>query len=222
MEADSRIANNFKADEELEKAAALYEETSNIFLEIDERQDASRALEEAVNIYRATNPAVAIPAIKKYQDLIKPDGNARKRNQLFEQLAALYEQQGDLENASQCYAAAASGRKIENSVAIANKSFDRHAELLAQIGKAPADYHTARDIFMKMSRTNIQDNILKYGVKTLLFKAGRKCELLLQIYPTDIDQSALWLLVTWLGFSRTSKNLSLSTRISQQQGNSGY
>lgn len=174
-QADSKIANLFKKDEKLEQAAATYEESAKIYEEVKDRSGAAQMMGEAVNIYRQLSPTDAVRGMVKTIELFKADGNFRRANTYYEQLAVLYEEQNDLPRAKDAYMAAASGQRIENSVAIANKSFDKAAELTALLAQKPDDYHDARDIFLDCARSNMRDRTLRFGVKNSLFKAGREC-----------------------------------------------
>jgi alpha-soluble NSF attachment protein len=170
-----KAGNLLKANGQLPQAVDAYQKAYDIYVELKDNLAAGRSLTEVVNIHRQTDPPRSIDDMLKLQKLYEIEGNFRRINTLWESMAAQYEALGDLGKAAEAYESAAKGLTLENQVVTATKSWERFAELTAMLGAKPEDYITARDTFFKLGRTNIQNRTLRFGVKNLLFKAGRKC-----------------------------------------------
>jgi tetratricopeptide (TPR) repeat protein len=168
-------ATSFKAAGNLQRAAETYEEASAVFEnEVKDKIGAARSIGEAVNLYRTINQEAAIRCMERAVGLYRSAGNFRRGCTFYEQLGAMHEERGELPQAKENYLNAGRGYTVENQTATANKSYDKAGEITALIASKPEEFHEARDLFLDVARSNMQNRTLRFNVKNYLFKAGRK------------------------------------------------
>jgi len=96
-------------------------------------------------------------------------GNFRRAATHKQNLAELYENDlGDLKRAMEAYEMAASWFENDNAEALANKLYLK----LADISALEGDYYKSISNYERVSKSSINNNLMKWSVKEYLLKAG--------------------------------------------------
>lgn len=120
--------------------------------------------------YRKDDPEAAARCLDKAIAHYCSKGNFRRAATHKQNLAELYEVElGDNTRAAAAYEEAAGWYESDNAEALANKLWLKTADLVALEGK---DYYKAIEIYEKVARTSISNNLMRWSVKEYLLKAG--------------------------------------------------
>ncbi|KAF2708371.1 alpha-soluble NSF attachment protein [Pleomassaria siparia CBS 279.74] len=155
---------NKEAGEAFERAAAVQKQHLN------EPDDEANTMTEAFKVYRKDDPEAAARCLDKAIAHYCSKGNFRRAATHKQNLAELYEVEiGDESRAAAAYEEAAGWYESDNAEALANKLWLKTADLVALEGK---DYYKAIELYEKVSRTSISNNLMRWSVKEYLLKAG--------------------------------------------------
>ncbi|CAO2651196.1 Nn.00g094930.m01.CDS01 [Neocucurbitaria sp. VM-36] len=172
-----------EAGEAFEKAASVQRQ------QLNEPDDEANTLTEAFKAYRKDDPEAAARCLDKAIAHYCSKGNFRRAATHKQNLAELYEVElGDNTRAAAAYEEAAGWYESDNAEvnptqissafsdktnsskqALANKLWLKTADLLALEGK---DYYKAIELYEKVAKTSIQNNLMRWSVKEYLLKAG--------------------------------------------------
>ncbi|KAJ5688767.1 Tetratricopeptide-like helical [Penicillium macrosclerotiorum] len=152
-----------EAGQAFEKAAAI--QTQNL----NEPDDAANTLQEAFKVYRKSDPEDAVRALSSAINHYVLRGNLRRAATQQQYLAELYEVElGDMKKALDAYEKAAEWFEGDNAEALANKHFLKVADLAALEG----DYYKSINIYERISRQSITNNLMRWSVKDYFLKGG--------------------------------------------------
>ncbi|KAL6710770.1 vesicular-fusion protein S17 [Coniothyrium glycines] len=153
-----------EAGEAFEKAASVQRQ------QLNEPDDEANSLTEAFKAYRKDDPEAAARCLDKAIAHYCSKGNFRRAATHKQNLAELYEVElGDNTRAAAAYEEAAGWYESDNAEALANKLWLKTADLVALDGK---DYYKAIELYEKVAKTSIQNNLMRWSVKEYLLKAG--------------------------------------------------
>ncbi|KAL2794655.1 soluble NSF attachment protein [Aspergillus keveii] len=154
---------NKEAGQAFERAAAI--QTTNL----NEPDDAANTLNEAFKVYRKSDPEDAVRVLASAIQHYVLKGNLRRAATQQQYLAEVYEVElGDTKKALEAYEKTAEWFESDNAEALANKHFLKAADLAALEG----DYYKAIEHYERISRTSINNGLMKWSVKEYLLKAG--------------------------------------------------
>ncbi|KAL9620617.1 MAG: hypothetical protein Q9160_004871 [Pyrenula sp. 1 TL-2023] len=154
---------NTEAGQAFEKAAKIQQTNLN------EPLDMSNTLIEASKVYRKTDPEAATRCLSSAIDHYTRSGNFRRAANYEQTLAEIYEVEiGDQKKALEAYELAAEWFESDNAAALANKLWLKTADLSALEG----NYQKATQLFEKVAKDSIDNNLMRWSVKSYLFKAG--------------------------------------------------
>ncbi|KAH3945330.1 hypothetical protein HBH70_054400 [Parastagonospora nodorum] len=153
-----------EAGEAFEKAAAVQRQNLN------EPDDEANTLTEAFKAYKKDDPEAAARCLDKAIAQYCSKGNFRRAATHKQNLGELFEVElGDNARAGAAYEEAAGWYEADNAEALANKLWLKTADLVALDGK---DYYKAIELYEKVAKTSIQNNLMRWSVKEYLLKAG--------------------------------------------------
>ncbi|KAL9115213.1 MAG: hypothetical protein Q9227_001007 [Pyrenula ochraceoflavens] len=166
-----------------EQAAELYMQAANAFRMQKQNKEAGEAFEkaaaepaDAANTYveifkvlRKDDPQTAAASLTKSINHYTLQGNFRRAATNQVNLAEVLENEiGDQKKALEAYHTAASWFEGDNAEALANKNWLKCADLCGLEG----EYGQATELFEKVSKTSISNNLMRWSVKDYLLKAG--------------------------------------------------
>lgn len=163
-----KAANSFKLAKSWDKAGSLYVKLADCHLKLDSKHEAAQAFADAANCYKKTSIKESISclerAIESYLDIGRISMAARYQKDIAE----LYEQEQNLEQAIVYYERAADLFQGEEVTTSANQCKQKVAQYAAQLEQ----YQKAIEIYEEIARQSLNNHLLKYGVKGHLLNAG--------------------------------------------------
>jgi alpha-soluble NSF attachment protein len=164
-------ANAFRMQKMGKEAGDAFRKAASVQREqLNEPDDEANSLTEAFKAYRKDDPEAAAKCLDKAIVHYCSKGNFRRAATHKQNLAELYEVElGDNTRAAAAYEEAAGWYESDNAEALANKLWLKTADLVALEGK---DYYKAIELYEKVSKTSIQNNLMRWSVKEYLLKAG--------------------------------------------------
>jgi len=166
-------ANKYKIEEKYEKSGQVYKKVAEIRYQLDQKSDAAQALDRAFLSFNQVSPQHAARALEESITAFKEAKNLRRAAAKYEDLGKIYESIGDLASARDAWSQAAKLYMGENAEATANRARVKAAELTAILATDDKDnYHKAKQLFLEVAQSNLQNNALKYSVKEHLFHYG--------------------------------------------------
>jgi len=134
---------------------------------------------EAFKAYRKDSPEDAARCLEKAITHYASKGNFRRAATHKQNLAELFEaevqpekEEQGLTRAAAAYEEAASWYESDNAEALANKLWLKTADLLALAAHDPNDYYRPIELYERVAKSSVQNNLMKWSVKEYLLKAG--------------------------------------------------
>ncbi|KAF1991430.1 TPR-like protein [Aulographum hederae CBS 113979] len=167
----TQAANAFRIDKNGEQAARCFEKAASIQSDsLSQPIDAATSLTEASKAYRKVSPPDAVRTLEKAVGIFTRQGNFRRAATYQQTVGEIYEQDlGDFNKAIDAYSTAAGWYDEDNAQALANKWYLKAAELSAVNA---SDYYKAIELFEKVAKQAVQNNLTRYSVKNYLLQAG--------------------------------------------------
>ncbi|CAN9456299.1 unnamed protein product [Alternaria alternata] len=164
-------ANAFRMQKMGKEAGEAFERAASVQRQnLNEPDDEANTLTDAFKAYRKDDPEAAARCLDKAIAHYCSKGNFRRAATHKQNLAELYEVElGDNTRAAAAYEEAAGWYESDNAEALANKLWLKTADLVALEGK---DYYKAIELYEKVARTSISNNLMRWSVKEYLLKAG--------------------------------------------------
>ncbi|KAF2277689.1 alpha-soluble NSF attachment protein [Westerdykella ornata] len=164
-------ANAFRMQKQGKEAGQAFERAAAIQADqLKEPDDQANTLVEAFKAYRKDDPEAAARCLEKSIAHYCSKGNFRRAATHKQNLAELYEiELGDDARAAAAYEEAAGWYESDNAEALANKLWLKTADLIALEGK---DYYKAIELYEKVAKSSINNNLMRWSVKEYLLKAG--------------------------------------------------
>ncbi|KTW25643.1 hypothetical protein T552_03503 [Pneumocystis carinii B80] len=162
-------ANGFRLKKKGKEAGEALEKAALMQLKMEERDDAANTLVEAYKSYRKTDPIDAARVIESAIEMFTIRGNFRRAASYKMDVASLYELElMDSQKALESYDEAGEWYSNDQAEALANKAFLKVGEIAALNEQYPLAIRKFEDV----ARKSINNNLMKWGVKDCLFKAG--------------------------------------------------
>lgn len=164
-----KAANNFKlakawaqAGTALERAAAVYEQLPEMQYEAAAKySDAGKAL-------RTVDATRALAAFDKAVSLYSDAARFQQCARLRKDAAEILEDRAQLDQALDAYTAAADFYDMDDAKSNANSMRVKVAAISATLGK----YSEAAEMYESVAQTALANNLLKYGAREHLLRAG--------------------------------------------------
>lgn len=166
-----QAANAFRMQKMGKEAGLAFERAASIQGQhLNEPDDQANTLQEAFKAYRKDSPEDAARCLDKAIAHYCSKGNFRRAATQKQNLGELYELElGDEARAAAAYEEAAGWFESDNAEALANKLWLKTADLIALQGK---DYYKAIELYEKVAKSSINNNLMRWSVKEYLLKAG--------------------------------------------------
>ncbi|KAH7122362.1 alpha-soluble NSF attachment protein [Dendryphion nanum] len=164
-------ANAFRMQKQGKEAGSAFEKAAQVQLDqLKEPDDFANTMTEAFKAYKKDDPESAARCLDKAIAHYCSKGNFRRAATHKQNLAELYEVElGDDGRAAAAYEEAASWFESDNAEALANKLWLKTADLVALEGK---DYYKAIELYERVAKSAINNNLMRWSVKEYLLKAG--------------------------------------------------
>ncbi|XP_075081815.1 alpha-soluble NSF attachment protein [Nicotiana tabacum] len=163
-----KAANCFKLAKSWDQAGAVYVKVANCHLRLDSKHEAAGAYANAAHCYKKTNTREAISCLEQAVHMFLDIGRLNMSARYYKEIAELYEQEQNLEQAIIYYEKAADLFQSEDVTTSANQCKQKIAQFSAELEK----YQRAIEIFEEIARHSVNNNLLKYGVRGHLLNAG--------------------------------------------------
>ncbi|XP_009618529.1 alpha-soluble NSF attachment protein [Nicotiana tabacum] len=163
-----KAANCFKLAKSWDQAGAVYVKVANCYLKLDSKHEAAGAYANAAHCYKKTNTREAISCLEQAVHMFLDIGRLNMSARYYKEIAELYEQEQNLEQAIIYYEKAADLFQSEDVTTSANQCKQKIAQFSAELEK----YQRAIEIFEEIARHSVNNNLLKYGVRGHLLNAG--------------------------------------------------
>lgn len=163
-------ANTFKREQKWGDSARCFIKSATIFENNDERLSASRSYVEAGQCLMKMNDPGYINCYLSAISLYDKSGHFGQSGKLYKVLAEKYTSEGKYNNAIDYYKKSADSFSLdEYSKSNYSQVIMTYAELIAQYQES---YFEAMKIFEDEAKKALDNRLLQYGAKTILFKAG--------------------------------------------------
>ncbi|CAA6662437.1 unnamed protein product [Spirodela intermedia] len=163
-----RAANSYKLAKSWDKAGSVYTKLANIHLKLDSKHEAASAYVDAANCYKKVSSHDAARCLDQAVNLLLEIGRLNMAAKHCKDLGEIHETEQNFEKAIGFYERAADLYQSEESTTSANQCKQKVAELSAQLEQYPR----AIEIYETIARHCLNNNLLKYSVKSYLLNAG--------------------------------------------------
>ncbi|KXT07482.1 hypothetical protein AC578_570 [Pseudocercospora eumusae] len=170
VELYTQAANAFRMQKAGKEAGQTFEKAAQIqSSKLSEPDDAANTLTEAYKSYRKDEPEEAARVLEQAIQHYTMKGNFRRAATHKQNLAELYEVElQDQKRAMEAYETAAGWYENDNAEQLANKLYLKLADIAALEG----DYLKAISNYERISKSAINNNLMKWSVKEYFLKAG--------------------------------------------------
>ncbi|CDP13946.1 unnamed protein product [Coffea canephora] len=163
-----KAANAYKLAKSWDQAGAVYVKLASCHLKLDSKHEAANAYADAAHCYKKTNIKESISCLEQSVNLFLEIGRLNMSARYYKEIAELYEQEQNLEQAIVYYERAADLFQSEDVNTTANQCRQKIAQFASQLEQYPK----AIEIYEDIARQSLNNNLLKYGVKGHLLNAG--------------------------------------------------
>mmetsp|Transcript_3824 Transcript_3824/g.7470 ORF Transcript_3824/g.7470 Transcript_3824/m.7470 type:complete len:290 (+) Transcript_3824:88-957(+) len=163
-----KAANNFKLAKLWEEAGAAYLKLGECHKKLDSKHELASSFVDAANSYKKTNPTQSVVCLERAIDAFTDLGRLSLAAKHHKDIAEMLESEGKSEKAMFHYEQAAELYEGEEQVSTANTCKLKVAQFAAQMDLYPK----AIEIFESVALASLDNNLLKYSVKTYLLNAG--------------------------------------------------
>jgi len=170
VELYTKAANQYKISKNWEKAGDAFCKAAEVHLKLQSKHDAAQSYINASLVYKKVNTAIlkSVQCMKQGIEFYTDEGRFSIAAKHQKDLAEIYEDQSDLENAIAAYQAAADFFEGENSSSAANQCLLKVALFSAQLER----YDKAIELYEQIATRSIDNNLLKWSVKDYFLRAG--------------------------------------------------
>lgn len=164
-----RAGNSYKVAKRWDEAGMAFARAGALHKELGDQHDAAQAFVEAAKCFRKTSHdrAIEILLAEVIPGMLE-GGRHVQAAKAYEEIAEMYEEDGDVEHALDYFRQAADLHSSSSSKSAANKCLTKVAFLAAQDEK----YDVAIETFEQIAETCLESNLLKFNAKGHLLCAG--------------------------------------------------
>ncbi|XP_057981051.1 alpha-soluble NSF attachment protein 2 [Malania oleifera] len=163
-----KAANSFKLAKSWDKAAIANVNLASCHLKVDSKHEAAQAYVDAAVCYKKINIKEAISCLERAINLFLDIGRFNMSARYYKDIAELYENEQNYEQAMANYEKASELFQSEDVTTSANQCKQKIAQFAAQLEQYPR----AVEIYEEIAKHSLGNNLLKYGVKGHLLNAG--------------------------------------------------
>jgi len=163
----AKAANLFKMAKKWEQAGGAFIKAAECNLKSQSKHEAATNYINAGNCLKKVNINDAVTCLRTAVEFFTDDGRFSMAAKHQKEIAELFEQELDFEHAMENYQVAADYYEGENSTSNSNSCLLKVAQYAAQLEK----YDKAIEIYEKVAKNSLDNNLLKWGVKDYFFKA---------------------------------------------------
>lgn len=170
-----RAANAFKLAKSWTYAGAALEKAASTYVGIKDMQyDAASRYADAGRAYKNVDAKKAVPTLEKAIEIHADGARFQQCARLKKDVAEIHESFNNTTAAMEAYAAAADYYDLDDAKSNANSMRVKVAALYALNG----EYVQAADLYESIAQTALTNNLLKYGAREHLLRAGlcRLCQ----------------------------------------------
>jgi alpha-soluble NSF attachment protein len=168
VELYQKAANQYKVAKKWQEAGDAFAQCAGLEIKLKSNHEASSFYVEAANCYGKVNPTEAITFFRNAIALHCESGRFNQAAKLTKQIAELFEQDGNKEEAITNYDQAADYYSGENSTQAANQCLLKVASYSAELEK----YDKAVEIYTSVGEQCLESNLLKFNAKGHFLNAG--------------------------------------------------
>jgi len=162
-----RAGNLFKASKQLEEAANAYLQAADCFQRVKQPHEAATNYVSAANCLRKVDARRAAEQLRLAISLYTNTGAFSVAAKHLQDAGEMYETENDTANAIECLTTAAEYYESENATSRANTCLLKVAGLHA----TAEHYDQAIELYEKVARASLDNQLLKWSVREYLFKA---------------------------------------------------
>ncbi|KAK6932946.1 hypothetical protein RJ641_035840, partial [Dillenia turbinata] len=151
-----------------DQAGSTYVKLAGCHLKLDSKHEAAQAYADAAHCYKKTTIKEAISCLGESVNLFLDIGRLNMAARYYKEIAELYEQEQNYDQAIVYYEKSAELFQGEEVTTSANQCLQKVAQFAAQLEQYPK----AIEIFENIAQQSLTSNLLKYGVKGHLLNAG--------------------------------------------------
>lgn len=168
VELYTRAGNAYKISKNWDKAGGAFTKAAECHLKLQSNHEAAQSYISASLCYKKTNITTAVMCMKQGIEFYTEQGRFSIAAKHQKELAELYEDQSDLDNAIAAYQTAADFYEGENSSTAANQCLLKVALFSAQLER----FDKAIELYEQIAAGSIDNNMLKWSVKDHFLRAG--------------------------------------------------
>jgi alpha-soluble NSF attachment protein len=164
----AKAANHYKIAKNWQRACDAYSKAAEANLKAQSKHEAATNYINAANCIKKDNPDEAIRLFHLAVDLLTDEGRFSIAAKHQKEIAEIYESEMKYDKSMEEYQKAGDLYEGEGSTSSANSCFLKVAQFAAQLEQ----YDKAIQIFEKVAKASVDNNLLKWSVKEYLLKAG--------------------------------------------------
>lgn len=168
VEMYTKAGNSFKISKKWDRAGEAFTKAAECHLKLQSKHEAAQCYLNAALSYKKTNITSAVMCMKQGIEFYTEEGRFSIAAKHQKELAELYEDQSDLENAIAAYQTAADYYEGEGQSSASNQCLLKLALFSAQLER----YDKAIELYEQIATSSIDNNLLKWSVKDYFLRAG--------------------------------------------------
>lgn len=164
-----KAGNNFKLAKAWKLAGNAFEKAASVYAECSDMDyEAASKYADAAKCFKAADPPRAIAAFENAVKIYTDSARFQQCARYTKEVAEIYESQNQPDRALEAYLSAADFYDMEDAKSNANSMRVKVAELSGSSGK----FAEAADLYESVAQTALGNNMLKYGAREHLLRAG--------------------------------------------------
>lgn len=162
-----QAGNLFKIEKQYIEAGKVFEKAAATQIKAESPDEAGNSYVEAFKSYKSESPKDAARVLKEAIKIFTTRGQFRRAANFKLDLGEIYEDLGDLPEATVHYEQAGDWYSSDQAQALANKAYIKAADLSALSG----NYIQAAGLFESVAKKSLNNNLSKWSLKDYFFKS---------------------------------------------------
>lgn len=162
-----KAGNFYKLAKNGTLAAKAFTKAADCHIQAGSKFEATTNFVNAANAIRKENVSEAVSYFQKASDLSTDEGKFSIAAKYQKEIGELYESELNYENSMEAYQKAAEFFEGENSPSGANTCYLKVAQFASQL----EEYERAIEIYERVAKNSLDNNLLKWGVREYFLKA---------------------------------------------------